>query len=122
MYKHLHTHEGPTLMRQRRGASHICQMLNLQMSATHAPIARRTLCPPPVSASGRPVALVAENTAEPPGVCVDQRRGRRHPGRQAQLAGGRGSHARPERSSGYCARAPMRVASFSSSVSSPIAR
>ena len=45
----------------------------------------------------RLVALEAEDTAKLPGVCVDQRRGHRRPGRQVQLAGGRGSHARPER-------------------------
>ena len=77
-----------------QGACHIWQMPVPQMSATRAhctprgrSVLRRYL---------RLIALEAEDTAEPPGVCVDKRRGHRRSGRQAQLAGGRGSHARPE--------------------------
>ena len=60
---------------------------------THCTARRRSV----LRRSLRLVALLASDTAEPPGFCVDQRRGHRRSGRQTQLAGGRGSHARPER-------------------------
>ena len=101
--------------RQGQGACHIWQMLGPQMSAARTHIARRA--DTVLRRYLRLVGLVAENNAEPPGVCVEQRRGHRRPGRQTQLAGGRGSHARPERVSRI-----LCTISNASSVSSLIAR
>ena len=69
-------------------------MLGPQMSAARAPIARRA--DTVLRRSLRLVALVAEDTAEPPASALNSD-GHRHPGRQTKLAGGHCSHARPER-------------------------
>ena len=86
------------------GACHIWQMLVPQMSATRAPIARRA------------------DALSCAGLCVWSLSWQRIlPSHPASASISDVATAVPSASSGYCARVPMRAASFSSSVSSPIA-
>ena len=106
----------PTLpaTRQRQGACYIWQMLGPQMSAARAPIARRA--DTVLRRSLRLVALVAEDTAELPASALNSDVATAIPGDRPNSRAATAVTPVPSASPGYCARVPMRVASFSYSV------